>query len=890
MKKRLLLVAIAVFGVLSMLMPMAISGSAASTYVINGVSVRYDTFSSEPDECWEYANKLYNKIWGYRFSNAFDAEDNMLRELEDTDLTLTAEHLKAYVSAAPLGSCLRICDSEYLHGSDGWGHSQIIVQKDDAGFTVLEGGLSAAPYCRERYYTWDSYCDSSWPGKYEYIKYIKYPNATPYAEGYLSKCTFYSSYCTVKLTVNSSDIRTLPCSANTDSASQKIETASKGDEYVTVGLYKNTAGNYWYKVKASNGSIGYLHAKGTELVRTLSDITVSGVSAPTEIVKGNSFVIGGEISTSYTKLTHVGAYVLSGSTVKTGKENLEVSSNYYSLKGSTLDSNVKFGSLAAGTYTYRIQAQYVNCYVKDTTTLQTVTTRITLYEKTFTVVTSATCTHSWGAYQADSNNHWKVCSKCGATTAKQSHSGGTASCTAKAVCSTCNVSYGSVKNHSYTVLQTDGSYHWYKCSGCTATSGKAAHSGGTASCTAKAVCSTCNVSYGSVKSHSYTVLQTDESHHWYKCSGCTATSGKAAHSGGTASCTAKAVCSTCNVSYGSVKSHSYTVLQTDGSYHWYKCSGCTATSGKAAHSGGTASCTAKAVCSTCNVSYGSIKAHSYTVLQSNGTDHWHKCAHCSATTSTQAHSGGTASCTKQAACSVCGASYGSLKSHSYTVPKSDSSSHWYQCADCGSNGSKTNHVPGEAATETDPQICTVCSYVIAPATGHILHSYTVLQTDESHHWYKCSDCEAISEKATHSGGTATCTQQAACEVCQTIYGQLENHQFTVIQGDDSFHWNGCAACPAVDEKKAHSCGDDNICDVCGYAVQTATPDPTEPVPTDPDPAETEPTNPIPTESHPDTQDKQEDDSNPWIAISIVLTVLVFCMLGALLLLLMKRRV
>ncbi len=728
MKKRLLLVAIAVFGVLSMLMPMAISGSAASTYVINGVSVRYDTFSSEPDECWEYANKLYNKIWGYRFSNAFDAEDNMLRELEDTDLTLTAEHLKAYVSAAPLGSCLRICDSEYLHGSDGWGHSQIIVQKDDAGFTVLEGGLSAAPYCRERYYTWDSYCDSSWPGKYEYIKYIKYPNATPYAEGYLSKCTFYSSYCTVKLTVNSSDIRTLPCSANTDSASQKIETASKGDEYVTVGLYKNTAGNYWYKVKASNGSIGYLHAKGTELVRTLSDITVSGVSAPTEIVKGNSFVIGGEISTSYTKLTHVGAYVLSGSTVKTGKENLEVSSNYYSLKGSTLDSNVKFGSLAAGTYTYRIQAQYVNCYVKDTTTLQTVTTRITLYEKTFTVVTSATCTHSWGAYQADSNNHWKVCSKCGATTAKQSHSGGTASCTAKAVCSTCNVSYGS------------------------------------------------------------------------------------------------------------------------------------------------------------------IKAHSYTVLQSNGTDHWHKCAHCSATTSTQAHSGGTASCTKQAACSVCGASYGSLKSHSYTVPKSDSSSHWYQCADCGSNGSKTNHVPGEAATETDPQICTVCSYVIAPATGHILHSYTVLQTDESHHWYKCSDCEAISEKATHSGGTATCTQQAACEVCQTIYGQLENHQFTVIQGDDSFHWNGCAACPAVDEKKAHSCGDDNICDVCGYAVQTATPDPTEPVPTDPDPAETEPTNPIPTESHPDTQDKQEDDSNPWIAISIVLTVLVFCMLGALLLLLMKRRV
>ena len=29
------------------------------------------------------------------------------------------------------------------------------------------------------------------------------------------------------------------------------------------------------------------------------------------------------------------------------------------------------------------------------------------------------------------------------------------------------------------------------------------------------------------------------------------------------------------------------------------------------------------------------------------------------------------------------------------------------------------HTPGAAATEIDPQICTVCGYIIAPATGHI---------------------------------------------------------------------------------------------------------------------------------------------------------------------------
>lgn len=52
----------------------------------------------------------------------------MLRNLSDGELTLTIEHLKTYVSNAALGSCLRICNSEYLHGGDGWGHSQIIAQ------------------------------------------------------------------------------------------------------------------------------------------------------------------------------------------------------------------------------------------------------------------------------------------------------------------------------------------------------------------------------------------------------------------------------------------------------------------------------------------------------------------------------------------------------------------------------------------------------------------------------------------------------------------------------------------------------------------------------------------------------------------------------------------
>ena len=180
MKKRVLSLLLVLLMVVS-LVPM--SALAETTYYINGVSVRYDDFSSSPNECWVYANNIYNKIWGHNFTNSFSDSENSLRNLSDSELTLTAAHLKAYVSNAAIGSCLRICNGEYLHGSDGWGHSQIIVQKDDSGFTVFEGGLSNYPYCREKYYTWSEYVNTGWlGGTYSYIKYVKWPGADSYKD------------------------------------------------------------------------------------------------------------------------------------------------------------------------------------------------------------------------------------------------------------------------------------------------------------------------------------------------------------------------------------------------------------------------------------------------------------------------------------------------------------------------------------------------------------------------------------------------------------------------------------------------------------------------------------------------------------------------------------
>ena len=171
-------------GFIVLLLMASMPVNASNAYVINGVTIRWDDYSSSPDDCWNYANNVYTKIWGQSFSSVFDDNSNSLRDLSDSQLTLTAEHLKEYVSNAALGSCLRICNSDCLHSYDSWGHSQIIVQKDSNGFTVFEGGLTASPHCREKYYSWNEYVNTGWlGGTYSYIKYIKWPSAPAYNSG-----------------------------------------------------------------------------------------------------------------------------------------------------------------------------------------------------------------------------------------------------------------------------------------------------------------------------------------------------------------------------------------------------------------------------------------------------------------------------------------------------------------------------------------------------------------------------------------------------------------------------------------------------------------------------------------------------------------------------------
>ena len=112
-------------------------------------------------------------------------------------------------------------------------------------------------------------------------------------------------------------------------------------------------------------------------------------------------------------------------------------------------------------------------------------------------------------------------------------------------------------------------------------------------------------------------------------------------------------CENCDWMRTTVIDHTFTdACDTD-------CNICKATRTPAAHKGGTATCKAKAKCSVCGQSYGSLAAHKYT--NACDTD----CNICNATRTPAAHKGGTATCKEKAKCSVCGVAYGNLAAHKF---------------------------------------------------------------------------------------------------------------------------------------------------------------------------------------------------------------------------------
>jgi hypothetical protein len=192
---------------------------------------------------------------------------------------------------------------------------------------------------------------------------------------------------------------------------------------------------------------------------------------------------------------------------------------------------------------------------------------------------------------------------------------------------------------------------------------------------------------------------------------------------------------------------------------------------------------------------------------------------------TQNCSGGTATCTQRAKCTVCGAEYGDVLGHDFTTSWThDDNEHWKQCSRCDKKDDVGPHTWDNGTITTAPTCtkagkktysCTKCDVTKIepiPATGHSWKSDWT--SDATHHWHECANenCDVTDNAgkkgyAEHSGGKATCTQNAVCEFCKAEYGEKLPHDFTA-ETVDAKYLKSAATCTekAVYYKSCAVCG------------------------------------------------------------------------------------
>ena len=342
--------------------------------------------------------------------------------------------------------------------------------------------------------------------------------------------------------------------------------------------------------------------------------------------------------------------------------------------------------------------------------------------------------HSYADKKFDGNGHWAVCA-CGAETHHDKHSL-TAKHNESQHWQECICGYKTGETAHELTSKYDTAGHWQECE-CGYATNKTDHSMEGKS-SADGHWDACACGYKTdVAAHAWTD-KFDTQNHWQECSGCGYKTGETAHS---------------------------LTKNVNETQHQVKCESCGYKTEWENHTGGTATCTAKAVCSVCGESYGELAAHvADSNYRYNADGHWTACATCGTPMSDQeAHTGGTADCQHKAVCDVCGQPYGELDASNHTggirwVQTAETHQAFYLC--CGAAaGAEANH------SWNDESVCTECGYGCA-----------------------------------HTGGTATCTALAVCDICGHTYGDLLPHDYRwVIDQEATTEATGlkheeCTAC------------------------------------------------------------------------------------------------
>ena len=380
------------------------------------------------------------------------------------------------------------------------------------------------------------------------------------------------------------------------------------------------------------------------------------------------------------------------------------------------------------------------------------------------------------------------------------HTGGTAYCNKKAVCTTCGKEYGNLDptNHSApkpNEWQGDDKEHWQVYSCCNAIINKAAHVGGKATCKDKAVCTTCGAAYGGLGAHSFTEKVAEQ---YLKSA---------------ATCTAKAVyyksCTFCGekgtetFETGNVLDHDW----DEPSYTWTA-----VTDGYM--------CVASGKCKNCDADASDIATVTYAVKKAP------TCLNAGTGTYTATFSAahGFPAQTKDVLLPAIGHTWGTA---TYTWTQTGTG---YTCTAkrvCENDAAhvESETVTGDYSVITEPtclaaglgryQVSFKADWakdaskdVSIPALGHDWGKWT--SNGDGTHTHVCKRDKAHTETVSCSGGTATCTEKATCADCGGKYGEKDsdNHtgkkEWTTTKTTHEQKWSCCGE--VVVAKESHTFG------------------------------------------------------------------------------------
>ena len=293
---------------------------------------------------------------------------------------------KPYISADHLAAALEryltgdwACSPPIIHlpGYSSSGHYVLLIGQVSSGvYLALDPGNSANS-------TWTITIDglnasyihpktkASISDRIDGLFQYRNPNASPELQ-YLCGCEAYRCGVHLEFTRGTTPY-TLPCDADTAAAngctSQALtaERFSRGDTCSAQGLYRNSEGEYWYRVLLGDGTAGYVES-GSTAAELCNPLWIDDGGFPACI--SGSTALQGTLRGGGAEIKYVRAYVYpDGSHEPVLQSELAaVNDASYQLNQSQVDSTLTFGSLASrGTADYRLDivADALTWYVSD---------------------------------------------------------------------------------------------------------------------------------------------------------------------------------------------------------------------------------------------------------------------------------------------------------------------------------------------------------------------------------------------------------------------------------------------------------------------------------------------------------------------------------------------